>query len=536
MNIVVIRTSGNQRYIFSSNKRQEIVGASELISRVDRVWVEEALREVGYREGWRIASDPAEVLMAGAGQVTVLVKDAVLARRLVTRVTTRALREAPGLDVCGVVVEYGSTTTSSGKSLAKAVRDAQVELGAVRERRPGPQVRFGRLPLVEECASNGLPAYDVVREDDEEPARPRSAVAVKKLDAFGSAFQRLADLAPIAGAANAASEQEQADRRKRIMRRIVDRLGLETDWVAVVHADGNALGEFFERMRERAENQDHATYAAQLRKVSKAVDDCTKAAFRAAWQATRRELARHDPDALVSGEPPVLPLVLGGDDLTVVCEGRAALTFTRHFLEEFEKETAKGDWTGLGGRERLTAAAGVAIVKRNYPFHFAYELAEELLEQEAKAEQVKKLGSAVAFAVLLDSAAADLKRLRRSYSGRSSSPYLVGRAAQAHASGIQRWADLERRVRALNKPGPDGDGLAIPRNVAHDLREGLCLGQEVAASRLRVLQTRYAEGVRREALDELAKTADELDGLPDAMAALPFLPQAKVPAYAGEAR
>ncbi|MEV5412903.1 hypothetical protein AB0K60_29210 [Thermopolyspora sp. NPDC052614] len=534
MNVVVIRTAGNQRYIFSSNKRQEIVGASELISRVDRVWVHEALREAftGYREEWRIdGGHPAELLMAGAGGITVQARDAAAARKLVTHLTRKALEKAPGLDVCGVVIGYGADANagSGSTTLADAIYDAQAKLAVVREGRPGPQARFGRLPLVEECASNGLPAYELVREGDE-PAQPRSKVAVSKLDAFRSAFERLADLAPIAEAsseAGAKGDQEEVDRRKRrVMGQIVDRLGLEADWVAVVHADGNALGDFFKRLRKRAKGQSDAAYAKQLRDVSKAVDDCAKAAFRAAWRNTRNEFVRNDPEVLVSGEPPVLPLVLGGDDLTVVCEGRVALTFTRHFLEEFEKETAKGGWTKAGDRDHLTAAAGVAIVKRNYPFHFAYELAEELLEQEAKA--VKELGSAVAFAVLLDSAAADLKRLRRSFSGKSSSPYLVGKAAQGDIAGVQRWEDLERRVAALNAPDPEGEGLLVPRSVAHDLREGLSLGPEVAASRLRVLQRRYAEGTRhRNALDRLAKDPDSLGGLPDAMAAVPFLPQVK---------
>lgn len=593
MNVVVIRTAGNQRYIFSSNKRQEIVGASELISRVDRVWVYEALRKIfqGYDEGWRMHSHPAELLMAGAGGITVLVEDETDARRLVTEVTCRALLEAPGLDVCGVVVGYGrgrgrgegkdgdgdksAGAGSERRTLAEAIHEAQAELTAVRESRPGPQARFLRLPLVEECSSNGLPASVIVPEGDE-PARPRSAVAKGKLDAFTSkgkpdafesAFKRLAELAPIAEPPREGATTDGDRHARRAMRRIVDRLGLEAEWVAVVHADGNALGEFFRRLRERAQEQDDVTYAERMRQASKAVDDCARAAFRSAWRATRAELREKDGNALVSGEPPILPLVLGGDDLTVVCEGRAALTFTRHYLEEFEKETAKGGWTAEGERTHLTAAAGVAIVKRNYPFHFAYELAEELLEKEAKT--VKSAGSAVAFAVLLDSAAADLKRLRASYwapaarrskqasdaqGGSSpesgggghpaevgqagapakperdalSEPYLVGRAAETDIAGMRRWADLERRVEVLHKRDPEGDGLLIPRSVAHDLREGLCLGREVAEARLRVLRRRYAgDERRRNALDALAKDAEALAGLPDAMAALAFLPPAK---------
>src|SRR5437868_3566620 len=102
MYVVVIRTAGNQRYIFSSGKRQEIVGASDLIARVDGSWAMEALRKkfIGFDpQSWRIDSHDAELLVASAGGITVLVRERAAGQWLVTTLTSRALREAPGLDV-----------------------------------------------------------------------------------------------------------------------------------------------------------------------------------------------------------------------------------------------------------------------------------------------------------------------------------------------------------------------------------------------------------------------------------------------------
>ncbi|MEU9885864.1 hypothetical protein [Sphaerisporangium sp. NPDC051011] len=528
MYLVVISTAGNQRYIFASGKRQEIVGASGLITRVDGTWADESLEEVfpGFsRKDWRIGGHDAELLVAGAGGITVLVRNRDAGRRLVTELTCRALKEAPGLDICGVVIEYTPGT------LAETMRRARVELAAVRETRPGPLARFLRLPLVEDCGSSGLPATEIRREGEGEPAQPRSAAAMAKLAAHPAALNRMAGISG-------------ADRPT--MKKIVDRLGLEAEWVAVVHADGNGLGEVFQRLGEpTAAGSGDASgeagidrdrrYADAIRNLSSGVDGCAKRAFRAALRRTAGELGEE------ASSLPVLPLVLGGDDLTVVCDGAVALSFTRHYLEAFEWETARDPLLAPTraklGREDLSAAAGVAIVKRNYPFHFAYELAERLTDAEAK--RVKAWSSAVAFVVLFESSAPDLERIRRSVtlsggSGTSASPYLVGRGSRDDRARGRRWEDLVRRVTALTRRDSASGELLIPRGAAHDLREGLHLGEEVAGSRLDLLRRRYAgDAVRTRALAELTEEQGGLmwtapgegrvTGLLDAMAALPFL-------------
>jgi hypothetical protein len=75
---------------------------------------------------------------------------------------------------------------------------------------------------------------------------------------------------------------------------------------------------------------------------------------------------------------PFRPLVFGGDDLTFVCDGRVGLSLTLEYLRQFESCTAK-----LSGG-KLTASAGVAIVKSHYPFARAYALADELCREAKK--------------------------------------------------------------------------------------------------------------------------------------------------------
>ncbi|MEW9534161.1 hypothetical protein [Microbispora sp. NPDC049125] len=518
MHLVVINTAGKQRYIFSSRKRKEIVGASDLIARVNSTWAEEALTRTfqGFHPGWRLEDGhDAELITASAGSVTALVRDREAGRRLVTELTRRALVEAPGLDVCGVVHDVG-------ESLAAGREEAGKKLAALQETRPGPEARFLRLPLVEDCQSTGLPATELRREGRGEPLSTRSAASVAKLAHFPSALDRLA---------------ENAQTTSRTMSKIVDRLGLEAEWVAVIHADGNGFGQLFRGLGERMSGLGHAAYAKELRTLSLGADRCALKAFRTALQLTAVEHASRNVD----GRPPVLPLVLGGDDLTVLCEGEVALPFTRHYLEAFERETAHDDTLRpvlkKAGRTGLGAAAGVAIVKRNYPFRFAYDLAEELITAEAKG--VKDWASALAFTVLLESSAPDLKRLRRSVTlpgggPATATPYVVGESSGNPRAEGRRWADLERRVAALRRRDAESGEPLVPAGVAHDLREGLCLGADVAEARWSLLRMRFrGDQSRLEALDELGDGSGRLvwsdhegttmTGLVDAMEAQAFL-------------
>ena len=52
MYLILIETSGNQNYIFSSNKLRENIGASELTYRAGTQWVLEAIATEGGPELW----------------------------------------------------------------------------------------------------------------------------------------------------------------------------------------------------------------------------------------------------------------------------------------------------------------------------------------------------------------------------------------------------------------------------------------------------------------------------------------------------
>jgi hypothetical protein len=112
--------------------------------------------------------------------------------------------------------------------------------------------------------------------------------------------------------------------------------------IAVIHIDGNGLGQLIPNL------------TIPLSEFSQKLDSATKKAFEDA-----------------KGDKKIREIILGGDDVTVICDPNDALSFTQEFLANFEKET-KDSFS------KLTACAGIAFCNEKYPFHYAVDLAETL--------------------------------------------------------------------------------------------------------------------------------------------------------------
>lgn len=156
--------------------------------------------------------------------------------------------------------------------------------------------------------------------------------------------------------------------------------------VGLVHADGNAIGEVLLVLSEATQALDKETYVRLYREFSDGLDRATCDAARLACQLVLvPEIASHSVI-------PARPLVLGGDDLTVLIKASLALPFTVQFIKQFEINTAlflkslkasmqaNGVEPSVQNRlpEKLTACAGIAYMKHSQPFYQGYELAESL--------------------------------------------------------------------------------------------------------------------------------------------------------------
>lgn len=529
MYLVLIETSGNQNYIFSTNKLKENIGASELTYRAGTSWVLEAVEQASksnkclslFTTGKQLRDNllepklnaaidtnndvKVEVIVATSGKALLLTKEKSTAQKIIQYVTLKALKEAPGLDICGVIHEFDWNKDNLGTT-NNAIHQ---KFATVRSQRPAPDLRFLRLPMIAECATSGLPASRI----DNSEGKPvvRSVVSSSKRDFSEKGLDRIRELLK--------KEKPEINFPGTIRQLInyFENFENEGTWLSVIHADGNGLGEIFLHFEKHIEicNQNcgeaNRNYVDKLRRFSIALDICTEKAFNSAIEAFIST-----DEKLVT----VIPLVLGGDDLTVVCEGKNAIKFTQLFLNAFEKETGDNEIISeiakkALGVPRLSACAGIAIIKPKFPFSVAYELAENLMQS---AKDVKKKVthpetgkpypcSALDFHILYDSSSVDFRSIRDKIEKKEENmviqklhnrPYVITSEDDIKEAKNSKWAKfhefskLEEKIKVLlAKDENDGGKRKLPNSQMHDLKAGLFLGKKVADARYRLIRDRY---------------------------------------------
>jgi hypothetical protein len=138
--------------------------------------------------------------------------------------------------------------------------------------------------------------------------------------------------------------------------------GTNRNHLATVYADGNAIGAFLDRVAEHGDPE-------LKRHISAAISHATRASLLA---ATARILG--DPPGKLL---PVIPHIVGGDDLLVSVVADRAWPFVMTYLEEFRRRMAviSGVPAELLQPVAPTASAGVVFAHASFPFRRAAELA-----------------------------------------------------------------------------------------------------------------------------------------------------------------
>ena len=295
--------------------------------------------------------------------------------------------------------------------------------------------------------------------------------------------------------------------------------------VGVVHVDGNGvgaimrnLGKSYDTVQPQLDSLRSAAYKCKdnpcerdkdpfqwfIMEVNYRLDGVVKAAVAAAWR---------DVEDYARGRqaPPVVPVLVGGDDLTVYVEGKFAIPFAESYVRHYEQLTGEDELLKqlavVAGAKKpgpLTASAGVAIVGRNFPFHIAYDLAEELVSRG------KKLGkrpgtvpcSTINFHVLRDATVLDPDDTLDEYKGRSQRPFLIGcyapdrigdetttlseKAPTAKPQPLSSWARILQAVAAFDGKKPDDPtqttGDPFPRARANRIVKLLAEGKAEKAA------------------------------------------------------
>ena len=305
--------------------------------------------------------------------------------------------------------------------------------------------------------------------------------------------------------------------------------------VGVVHVDGNGvgaimrdLGKAFKKTKNTLDKLAEPPYPRKLNpcgekpprvrpddskpsdfqwfvmEVNYRLDGVVKAAVASAWKDL--EDYAHGRSA-----PPVVPVLVGGDDLTVYVEGQFAIPFAESYVRHYEQLTGEDELlsklaviANAPKQGPLTASAGVAIVGRNFPFHIAYDLAEGLVSRGKKLGKKKDEApcSTIDFHVLRDATVLDPEETLAEYKGRTQRPFLVGHYAperigdatttsseEAPTTASQpllSWERILRAVAAFDGKKPDAPtqtaGDPFPRARANRIVKLLAEGDAEKAA------------------------------------------------------
>lgn len=130
----------------------------------------------------------------------------------------------------------------------------------------------------------------------------------------------------------------------------------QSGYLALIHADGNGVGSHGHTGAARA----------------------ARAAFFHRNRVLMRKALRHALNAVAeraSGQAPLIPLMLGGDDILVVCSAEHAFDFTVELCKELDA-LQRDNSNGF----RLTLGVGIVIARSKIPIHRLHEVASQLTD------------------------------------------------------------------------------------------------------------------------------------------------------------
>ena len=324
---------GLQQFIFQTNRLREIKGGSLLIEQLGE------LLRVAHAALPGEGGD--EQPMVAAGGATIVFQTRARAEAFVATWPVIVSRYVPGLQVVQAFVALDGEDAWGRLQRALHVERQRLEVVL-------PEVG----PQILRAARTGLPAQQRARSEEADLPRELQDKGLARRARCGHDSRR----DPV-GERIAPGQQWAFE---------LGELGVS--YAAIVHIDGNDLGDRLRRLAQVESGEPVERIVERLMCFSEALSEVTELAARAGYEAIVRSYDR-------SGVLPARPVVLGGDDITMILRASDAMGFTRAYLQCFERESeARAEV--LGGA--LSACAGIAFAQTTYPFDRACVLAEEL--------------------------------------------------------------------------------------------------------------------------------------------------------------
>jgi len=384
--LVMYEVSQKQHYIFRSNRLRENIGASTIIR-----WLTETPERLF--EEWKTAFPQPAHRIVGGGNALHVFDSPDDAKAFANGLSFGVLKNLPGLELFLVSDEMDwekdnlyATESRFGEN-ANVIQRMRDKLADKKNRRLHA-VRQATWGIHRLCSESGLPANEFFRPPGESEDIPRAKELNVKAEYGRKSQEDFEDRFLKGLAVETANGKPLAFMSQAYLEEVLGGERTAKNYVAIVHIDGNAMGtkvnaflqtpfesneDYVHRYAQFAADIDRA-YTSAMRKTIEHVMRCFDG-----W-ATRlfggSDEKRFDHAHVV----PLRPVVASGDDVSFIAVGQLGIELARIFIQHLQQQSMDIN----GNAFRFDACAGVAIVRRKFPFWLAYELAEKLCNNAKK--------------------------------------------------------------------------------------------------------------------------------------------------------
>lgn len=356
---------GIQEFIFSSQKLKENIGASVIVKEILDSFLMESIKKYSNTitewfkyPGLKIKNQDlnAEVVYSGGGNALVIYKDEHFFDKVNQQVSRTILEKTGGS------VNFVSAWVNTDLSDSKFQEERKALIRKLREnkycmRETSP---LNGIAITREGVTDGFPAQkEIIWVTDGKELKEYISFTAEKKRCFEK---------------EKSFEEELPIPENLVYPEKFDDLGQKEgeSHIAVVHIDGNNMGKKLKQLNSYEEMKDFS------RQVNEAYKSAMKTLVKTLIQAFKDENFFKRLNLKQDKEGrfflPLRSVVLNGDDVTFVTDGRIGIPLAEKFLQNISKRSVLINDKKIP----LSCCAGIAIVKSHFPFYRAYQLADEL--------------------------------------------------------------------------------------------------------------------------------------------------------------
>lgn len=385
---VVLEVGGIQKYILSTGKLKEMIGGSELIESLSAKYLDDFAQNNHLnvlKEIRKPVDNEILPLQRNAGAMHLLFSSEAKGREFFKNFGKKLLEDFPGLPIFGALEEC--EFTSSG------IREAKFKLSnKITDQRNKYPTSTGMqlLPICAVAPLDGEPAIgkENYGKNSSGEIISLSSKTKRNEELLKRSRERLREIEPDKD--NKANLRWSDD---------LEEIACGSEKIAFIHIDGNDLGIRFrqelenisdketaeDKTGQQSSSEDRYQNAINVIKTMSALSNTVKETTTAAFKKGLSECLKHTKLTDNTGKKlvPARPLVLGGDDVTVVIRADLALYFIDAFVKEFERYSNQ-ELGKKNPNDKLTVGVGMVVCPTGYPFLKAFDLSEELVKNSKK--------------------------------------------------------------------------------------------------------------------------------------------------------